>query len=116
MGPPVEELAAARQELNTRLDENTAAQQMLNKSFSDSVVNMQGDDVGVAMIKEHQDSFSQSISEVANQQNMAYAGNVINDRINQFVGDYRIKGRQGLVDEVNGYKDAIKTNKNKCYR
>lgn len=111
VGPPVEEIAAAREELTQTAKDNQLATSMLNEAFSDSIANMQGDPEGVAMIMEHRDQFANSLSNITNEKNIAYVGPTIQKYVNNFAKDYRIKGRQKLVDEYNTYTQSIRDNK-----
>lgn len=110
IGPPVEELGQAKEYLTNTIKENRMAANLLDEGFANSIANMQGDDEGVAMILEHKNRFAKSLEEVTNERNLAYAGNVIQKNVNSFVGDYRIKGRQKLVDEYKGQVDAVLKN------
>jgi len=112
VGPPVEDIIAANTRLTKVSKENRISRTMLDRAFSASINNMQGDDEGVNMILDHKRAFEESMDNIANTSNMAYAGPAIQEQVSKFAKDYRIIGRQGLVDKFNASKEAIRTNAN----
>lgn len=112
VGPPVEELSGAREYLTQTGRENILAKGILDQAFANSINEVQGDDEAVAMIVDHKNKFEQSLGEITNEKNMAYAGPTIQGYVNKFVGDARITGRKGLVAENKGIVEALRNNKN----
>jgi len=112
IGPPVEELVGAKDYLTTTARENMLAKGVLAEAFANSISEVNIDEEAVGMINEHKNKFSQSLTDITKDKNMAYAGPTIQRYVNDFVGDPRIAGRKKMVSEFEGYTNAIRNNPN----
>lgn len=112
IGPPLESINLAREHLTKTFDDNATARGLLDQAFANTIAEVNEDPEAVNMIIEHKNNFERDLGTILDDKNMAYAGNTIQNYVNKFTGDARIAGRRKNVAEFNGYRDAIRNNKN----
>jgi hypothetical protein len=112
VGPPVQEIADAREHLTLTAKENETTANMLDEAFAMHTSELQGDPVGINLVLGYKDSFKADLDKLLAEKNYAYAGNLIQNHTNKYVGDPRIVGRRKSVAKLNGQLDAIRNNPN----
>ena len=112
VGPPVEDIAAAREYLTKTGRENQEAKILLEGAFSDTVNALSEDPEGVNLVKQHANDFVNSTRDMISRGDYAYLGPTIRGMAAKFAGDYRIKNRKTRLAEFQGKRDAMLENDN----
>ena len=110
VGPPVEDIAAARQTLTKAAEQNETERNVFDNLLSESMNNLNQDPDGINMVKEHVNNFKSVVDNIIAKRGLAYAGNDIRSAVNNFTKDYRIKNRIASLADWKGQKEAVLKN------
>lgn len=110
VGPPVEDMANARQTLTKAAEQNETERNVFDNLLSESMNNLNQDPDGINMVREHVNNFKSVVDNIIAKRGLAYAGNDIRSAVNNFTKDYRIKNRIASLADWKGQKEAVLKN------